>query len=203
MALILLSLFGTAFATYIDFTALSPSPPNIQPSPYIAPMPGGTITISAFNLLTFEAEKLWWDSTDGFGVYGSGYENDEIEFPEVMSISFSSPVYVSYFNLTDLFIEGISNVKETGLYMIDGNPGSLQPFSQNDPNVSNGEYMLLIDQTISEIWFSAFGKIFNNQNHEFSVAGVEVAPVSEPSTMILLGCVLIVFGSFRRNKFKK
>ena len=66
--------------------------------------------------------------------------------------------------------------------MIDGNPGSLQPFSQNDPNVSNGEYMLLIDQTISEIWFSAFGKIISNQNHEFSVAGVEVAPVSEPST---------------------
>jgi hypothetical protein len=60
VSLISLFLFGTAFATYIDFTALSPERTNnILTSPYVTSIPGGgTITIAAFSLLDSGPENL-------------------------------------------------------------------------------------------------------------------------------------------------
>ena len=208
VVMISLLLYGTAFATYIDFTALSPPHSNnILTSPYVTPIPGGgLITIAAFSisLSGLNDEDLWWDSTDGFGISSSaGYEKDEIELREVMKISFASPVFVSYFDLTDLFYEGSPQYEEIGAWY---SPGlGLNLFGQWDHNIkptpaSNGEFQLDIGYTISEIWFSAPAKIIPGQDHEFSIAGVAVP---EPSTLILLGCGLIVFAGLGRNRLKK
>ena len=206
VGLISLFLYGTAFATYVDFTALSPPHVNnVLTSPYATPIPGGgSITIAAFSISSsgLNNENLWWDSTDGFGISSSaGYEKDEIELLEIMRISFSSPVNVSYFDLTDLFIEGNDPYAEIGVWY---SPGlGLNFFSQYDSTVSNGEFQLDIDQDISEIWFSAPAEYIPGQDHEFSIAGVEVTSVPEPSTLILLGCGLIVFAGLGRNRLKK
>ena len=199
-------IFGTAFATYVDFRALSPSHTNnILPSPYVTLIPGGgTITIEAFSLPNFDLKNLWWDNTDGFGISSSaGYEKDEIELMEAMRISFSSPVHVSHFDLTDLFIEGPpqSPYAEIGVWYSPGLGFNL--FSQYDPLVSNGEFQLDIGHDIDEIWFSAPAKFIEGQNHEFSIAGVEVTSVPEPSTLILLGCGLIAFAGLGRNRLKR
>ena len=102
VSLFTLFLFGTAFATYIDFTVPGPDPDNDNrvASGYLINQGGVTVTIeSAGN------EVLWWDSTDGFGIWGAGYEKDEIDSSEIMKVTFSSTVYVSYFYITDLFYE--------------------------------------------------------------------------------------------------
>ena len=209
VSLFTLLIFGTAFATYVDFRALSPSHTNnILPSPYVTLIPGGgTITIEAFSLPNFDLENLWWDNTDGFGISSSaGYEKDEIELMEAMRISFSSPVHVSHFDLTDLFYEGSEPYEEIGLW---ASPGlGINIFSQDDHtellgSSSNGEFRLNIGYTIDEIWFSAPAKFIEGQNHEFSIAGVEVTSVPEPSTLILLGCGLIAFAGLGRNRLKR
>ena len=43
------------------------------------------------------------------------------------------------------------------------------------------------------------GKMILGENHEFSVAGVDVNPVPEPATMILLGSGLIGLAGIRRR----
>ena len=203
VGLISLFLCGTAFATYIDFRFPDPDLDNDNRvgSGYSKSQDGVTVTIE-----TVGDEDLWWDSTDGFGIWGAGYEKDEIDSSEIMKVSFSSTVYVSYFDLTDLFYE--NNYKEIGWYDFDGEFVTdkmmfMQTNLTKTPSpASNGEYMLYINDSINEIWFAAPGRV-NGQNHEFSMAGVEVRSVPEPATLILLGCGLIVFVGFGRNRFKK
>ncbi len=194
VSLVTLFLFGTAFATYIDFRVPGPDPDNDHrvASGYLINQGGVTLTIASAG-----PEDLWWDDKDGFGIWGDEYENDEIEDEEIMIISFSSTVYVSYFDLTDLFIEGTDPYAEEGSWFSPG-LGSTS-FSQNDSTVTNGEYKLDINAYIDEIWFSAPGKI-NGEDHEFSIAGVAVP---EPPTLILLGCGLIVFAGLGRNRLKR
>ena len=199
---------SAAYAAYIDFTTFSPDPDNDHrvTAPYSTTILNGTL----LTIASAGNENLWWDSSDGFGIWGSGYENDEIETPEKMRLSFSSPLHVSYFSLTDLFYEGSPAYEEIGWYNFDGDfGGGKTVFSQTDHSkllaTSNGEYNLIIDDDISGIWFSAPGKI-NGQNHEFSIAGMEAdaaAPVPEPATMFLLGTGLLAFAGVGRRKLIK
>ena len=203
VGLISLFLYGTAFATYIDFRFPDPDPDNDNrvASGYSKSQDGVTVTIEAVG-----NEDLWWDGTDGFGIWGSGYEKDEIDSSEIMKVTFSSTVNVSYFDITDLFYE--NGYQEIGWYDFDGEfITDKMMFMQTDLSktpspASNGEFMLFINDSIQEIWFAAPGRV-NGQNHEFSLAGVEIRSVPEPSTLALLGCALIVFAGLGRNRLKK
>jgi hypothetical protein len=208
MLVFMLSFFllSPALAIYVDFTNFALSG-NIVGSPYTDNL-SGSITITFENV---SGNYLWWDNKDGFGIYDPGYENDEIESPEKMRISFSTAVYVDYFDLTDLFYEGSPGYEyeEIGWYNFNGEfDTSKIVFSQTDHlkkpwPTSNGEYRLDINQIISEIWFSSPGIENCFKNHEFSVAGVEVSPIPEPATMLLLGSGLIGLAGIGRRKFNK
>jgi hypothetical protein len=210
MLVFMLSFFllSPALATHVDFrTDFAPDPDNdnIVDSSYTHIL-FDSVEVTFQN---FSGDKLWWDDEDGFGIYNPGYEKDEIESPEKMHISFSTAVYVDYFDLTDLFYEGSPRYEEIGWYNFDGDfDTSKVVFSQTDHSqepdpLSNGEYQLDINQIITDIWFSSPGLVNCRENHEFSVAGVEVSPVPEPATMLLLGSGLIGLAGIGRRKFFK
>ena len=194
---------SSSFATLIDFREHEPfktDQPNDWNS-YSAMI--GSLSLTFTPLGTQNSNKLYWDKDDGFGVKGGGYEGDEIEDPEALKIHFSTPTYVSYFDLTDLFFEG--GYEEEGSWSLDNTNWTY--FFQTDHSVlpspvSNGEYTLWINSNVSDIWFTAPGKKNCNENHEFSVAAVDINPVPEPATMLLLGSGLIGIAGLGR-KFRK
>lgn len=121
--------------------------------------------------------SLYWDSTDGFGVRGSaGYETDEIDSAESLSVNFSKNVYVNSFLATDLFNE--SGYLEIGYYSLNG--GSAVKFmadASQVPTTTNGVKTVAVNNYANSITFTAPGKLwsgFQLQNHEFSVAGITI-----------------------------
>jgi hypothetical protein len=87
-----------AMASSVDFrTASSPSG-----STWSTTVDGVKVTVSVGP----SGSSLYWDSKDGFGVKGSnGYEGDEVEGAEWLTVSFSEEVKLGDIYLTDLFTE--------------------------------------------------------------------------------------------------
>ena len=205
MLLSVLSIFlvaGSAMATFIDFRVAPFDSSANDATSYSKTVNGLTIHFTPLGI-TNTIPKLYWDSDDGFGVKcGGGYEKDEVEYPEKLRIDFSSTVRVSNFYLTDLFFE--KGYYEIGRYSLDNS--TWYQFQQTDENMlpspaSNGLYTLAINSNVSSIWFDAPGNTIFGQDHEFSVAGVDVAP--EPTTMLLLGTGLIGLACLGRKKLKE
>ena len=154
---------------------------------------------------------LYHDEYDGFGVRYD-YEDDEIEGCERLHLSFGSPVRLSSFLITDLFNEpynwGSGSYLERGSFSFnnvnwtDFVAGSSQ---LPDPS-SNGllSYSFGSMPTITDIWFMSLGRTnYGKEDHEFSVAQIEVNPVPEPASMLLLGSGLVAFAGIGRKKFFK
>jgi len=70
--MVLLFMSSTAFATHIDFTEFDvPNTDHNAGHSYSTTVNNLTITFTAYGPAG-SGENLYWDSTDGFGVYGSG-----------------------------------------------------------------------------------------------------------------------------------
>ena len=156
--------------------------------------------------ITFQAQPnqatMFWDDVDGIGIEYD-YEDDEIEGDyERLTVAFSETVVLSEVYITDLFNEW--GYLETGWYKLDGSqtPVWFSASADQEIGLTNGELTLNIGQSVDSITFGAPGLICS-ENHDFSVAGVNVTPVPEPATLLLLGSGLLGAGLFRRRISKR
>ena len=189
-----------ALGGYIDFT-VAPFEQIDNQSTWSTTVDGIEITFTAYP----EGATFYWDDNDGYrdgiGIRHS-YENDEIEYDEMMKISFSETILLEYAFLTDLFYE--SDYQEEGYYWFDG--GSEVHFYADlgQPTGTYGEKTLDIDQYVDYIYFRAPGKIWNPdtevwEDHEYSVGGIYISKVPEPSTLLLLSTGLLAGAAFRKR----
>jgi hypothetical protein len=212
-----------ASAAYVDFEDTGASAAG-QTS-WVAPTAttdGVTVTVSSAPSGT----AISYEVGDGFGVTedcGStrkcaGYEWDEIEKKEQLTVQFDSAVVLSSISLTDLFNE--NGYLETGtidLYSGDGTLlKSVAVIADEGQflNSSNGLLDVVTDVqglTVTKIVFTAPGKAYEDglqTNKEFSVAKIafekatgvpELDPRSAAGGISLAACGLLIALGRRRS----
>jgi len=201
LVLIFFGFVSGSYAAIIDFRSGDFSSADGSSSFSYAPA-GLTITASP------DGAVLYQDSIDGLGVRYS-YENDEIEGDECLHLSFNTSQFLYEILITDLFYEpynyGGGSFLEEGQYSFDQNVWiDFEADSTQTPS-TNGELTLLFASptVIDDIWFRAAGwENCFREDHEFSVARIDVGSVPEPATMLLLGTGLVGLVGFRK-KLKK
>ena len=152
-----------AQATSVDFRDMSFAGAKNQGS-YQFSAGGVEITLST----NLQDAVLWWDKVDGFAVKSlSSYEADEIEGPEKLFVSFSKPVKLTEFSVSDLFYE--HGYYEMGFYDVE-DQGSEQGFLATKGS-NNGERSVDVNQNLSLISFSSLGRV-EWQHHEFALQGL-------------------------------
>lgn len=196
--------FGLAtgsYATVIDFTSGDFSSAGGQSSFYyssaglrIEALPSGAV--------------LYHDTADGLGVI-YGYEDDEVEGDESLHLHFDVAQFLNGILITDLFNEpynyGEGSFLEQGQYSFDNS--SWVPFEADEDQTpspdTNGELTLLFPSStlITDIWFQAPGWQ-NLEDHEFSIAKIDVTPAPEPAAILLLASGLAGLAGSGR-KFRK
>jgi len=161
---------------------------------------GLTITIQAYETTSgglVPNGTLYWDSNDGYGIRELSYEEDEVEHPEVLGISFGETTFVERFLITDLFIE--HGYIEEGSYSLDD--GASWTTFYADGLHSNGEVELALGASIDGILFTAPG-IVGDENHEFSIGGFDTGqahPIPEPSAALMFAVGFLVVGRRARS----
>lgn len=221
-----------AYATILDFTDSTFFGGLGQPF-YETTVDSLTLRFDAFLDTPLDPDdyaRLWWDDIDGYGVQtfmedetsrgappyevGVPYERDEVEGPERLSLTFSTPVFLSKIYIHDLFYEEHETIsyEETGFYSLDGGTTYTEFFadvSQLPDPESQGLLVLDIGVAdVSSIIFMAPGYTAGDDidpamDREFAVKGVEYCSVPEPATLLLLGSGLALLGLWGRRKSKQ
>lgn len=200
---ILFTVISTASATVIDFRE-NPWNDAFGDSTYSYTFNTGDLDGLTINLSTSPGgATIWQDNVDGLGVVNR-WENDEIEWDELLKISFSSIVTIQVISIADLFIE--SGYSETGLYSLDNGLSWIR-FEAIERG-GNGELKINPRAiSINSIWFtgdqnSTYGK------SEFAVQNIDVVltpkgTVPEPSPVLLIGLGLLCLSVTHKRKAAK
>jgi len=155
----------------------------------------GDVTLSA----NPQDAVLWQDGIDGIGII-NGYENDEIEGSEVLQVSFASEVYLEAIYLADFFYECRwwgGCYSEIGYYSLNG--ADWTQMTALNPSNSNGEASFVVGEIASSLWLRAPGRI-GGEDHEFALQMLDITPVPEPATLLLLGAGMLGLLAFRRQR---
>lgn len=157
--------------------------------------------------------NLYQDAIDGLGVTKD--ENDEVDDYERILIEFSSAQSLDGVWITDLFAAPDGNnstygeIGRVNLYQSPGNLAGTFTFTGSQADQGNGE--IYVDFGGLDVWRAFFfvindndpyyGGVNGSPNNEFSIAGINTAPVPEPATMLLFGTGLVgLVGSRLRKK---
>lgn len=213
ISFLFIAITNHALAIYIDFTDQSLFNSANGLDSFNTMIEGIGFTLNAY---PSPNATLTWNRGDGLGIRSS-YEDDEIEGNEKLEIIFDSNVMLNGIFLTDFFIEGWRGYTyaETGKITLYGDSfydgyyiKEIKAYSLQ--GTTNGEFEWILDEPllINRIVFEALGRV-GIQNHEYSLAGLDVRkvevipePIPEPSTFILLGTSILGFLVFRRKIFR-
>ncbi len=208
-ALLVLLLAGGAsaspFRPLVDFRAGGSFQPSGPTDWHHVDLGGVSMIVEAMSLGGGREGTLHWDADDGYGIRGPGYENDEIESPEALRISFSSAIAIERILLSDLFLEVRKGTPyaEQGSYSLDGG-SSWTTFWATAPDPNGDAALLLPSGTrVRSILFTAPGRT-RSGSHEFSVAGFDSSSLRqgtapEPGAALLFGAGLALLTGWRRG----
>jgi hypothetical protein len=139
--------------------------------------------------------RLFWDTTDGFGVDTGKHDrqDDEINNDEMLRVSFAASTLLSGFLITDLFHESLDHQSyfEMGQYRING--GSWKTFTSNGnvDGLLSVNFAAVLANTLD---FRAVTTDLLGRRNDFSVGTLDVTTppaVPEPTSMVLLGTGLV------------